>query len=70
MNTLSKEPGISPEIASWAEVDEEDADQPGFHGRSVAADRLNALPATASGDQILEVPVARTLIGLACVEGG
>ncbi|HXX09964.1 MAG TPA: S4 domain-containing protein, partial [Burkholderiales bacterium] len=27
MNTLSKEPGISSEIASWAEVDEEDADQ-------------------------------------------
>ena len=27
MNTLSKEPGISPETASWAEVDEEDADQ-------------------------------------------
>ena len=27
MNTLSKEAGISPAIASWAEVDEEDADQ-------------------------------------------
>jgi 23S rRNA pseudouridine955/2504/2580 synthase len=27
MNTLSKDPGISPETASWAEVDEEDADQ-------------------------------------------
>ena len=27
MNTLSKEPRISPEVASWAEVDEEDADQ-------------------------------------------
>lgn len=27
MNTLSKEPRISPKTASWAEVDEEDADQ-------------------------------------------
>ena len=27
MNTLSKEPGFSPEVASWADVDEEDADQ-------------------------------------------